>query len=107
MLPALSFVSGCAAVAAGILIAGRAIAMPLGLLGGEVLATILALFLFGSFRYQVHKNALTYGMLLIVAATFCGLRTSAWHAELAVLGWPRWLRAHVLSFHGLDDLVHA
>jgi hypothetical protein len=107
MLPALSFVSGCAAVAAVILIAGRAIAMPLGLLGGEVLATILSLFLFGSFRYQVHKNALTYGMLLIVAATFCGLRTSAWHAELAVLGWPRWLRAHVLSFHGLDDLVHA
>ena len=46
-------------------------------------------------------------MLLIVVATFCGLRTSAWHQELAVLGWPRWLRLHFLSFHGLDDLVHA
>ena len=55
----------------------------------------------------MHKNALTYGMLLVVVATFCGLRTSAWHDELAALGWARWLRLHVLSFHGLDDLVHA
>jgi hypothetical protein len=107
MLPARWFVLGCAAVAAAILVAGRTVAMPSGLLGAEVLATILSLFVFGSFRYQVHKNALTYGMLLIVVATFCGLRTSAWHRELAVLGWPRWLRAHLLSFHGLDDLVHA
>src|SRR5204863_489009 len=64
-------------------------------------------FLLGSFKYQVHKTALTYGMLLVVSATFCGLRTSAWHEELATLGWPRWVRLHFLSFHGLDDLVHA
>jgi hypothetical protein len=107
MLPARLFVLGCAAVAAAILAAGRTVAMPPGLLGAEVLTTILSLFAFGSFRYQVHKNALTYGMLLIVVATFCGLRTSAWHQELARLGWPRWLRAHFLSFHGLDDLLHA
>src|SRR5436190_1985271 len=107
MLPGRWFVLGCAAAAAVVLVAGRAIAMPLGLLGGEVLVTILSLFLLGSFRYQVHKNALTYGMLLVVVATFCGLRTSAWHEELAARGWSRWLRAHCLSFHGLDDLVHA
>ena len=107
MLPGRWFVLGCAAVAAAILAAGRVVAMPPGLLGAEVLTTILSLFVFGSFRYQVHKNALTYGMLLIVVATFCGLRTSAWNQELARLGWPRWLRAHFLSFHGLDDLLHA
>src|SRR5436190_13977688 len=107
MLPGRWFVLGCAAAAAVVLVAGRAIAMPLGLLGGEVLVTILSLFLLGSFKYQVHKNALTYGMLLVVSATFCGLRTSAWHEELATLGWPRWVRLHFLSFHGLDDLVHA
>ena len=107
VLPASLFVLGCAAVAAAILVAGRTIPMPTGLLGAEVLATILSLFVLGSFRYQVHKNALTYGMLLVVIATFCGLPTSAWHAELAALGWAGWLRAHVLSFHGLDDLVHA
>jgi len=107
MLSAPLFVLGCAAVAVAILVAGRTIAMPLGLLGAEVLTTILSLFVLGSFRYQIHKNALTYGMLLIVVATFCGLRTSAWHVELAGLGWSRWLRLHVLSFRGLDDLVHA
>ena len=56
------------------------------LLAAEVLATILGLFLFGSFRYQIHKNALTYGMLLVIVATFCGLPTSAWHVEIAERG---------------------
>lgn len=107
MLPARWFVLGCAAIAAAILIAGRGTTIPLGVLGAEVLATILALFILGSFRYQVHKNALTYGMLLVIVATFCGLRTSAWHEELAGVGWSHWLRRHLLSFRGLDDLVHA
>ena len=42
------------------------------LLALEVFATILGLFFFGSFRYQIHKNAVTYGMVLIIIATFCG-----------------------------------
>ena len=45
--------------------------LPTWLLAAEVLATILGLFLFGSFKYQIHKIALTYGMLLIVVSTFC------------------------------------
>ena len=57
--------------------------MPLWLLAAEVLATILGLFLFGSFRFQIHKNALTYGMLLVIVATFSGLSTSTWHVEIA------------------------
>jgi hypothetical protein len=107
MLSGRAFVSGCAIVAAVTLLAGRSVTMPLGLLGAEVLATILALFVLGSFKYQLHKNALTYGMLLIVVATFCGLRTSAWHVEVASHGWSAWLQRHLLSFSGLDDLVHA
>jgi hypothetical protein len=107
MLSGPRFLIGCAAVAAAILAAGRTMPMPVGLLGVEVLTTILSLFVFGSFKYQIHKNALTYGMLLIVVATFCGLRTSAWHVELALVGWPQWVRVHLLSFHGLDDLLHA
>jgi len=102
-----AFMGGCAIAAAATLLAGRVVTMPLGLLAAEVLATILALFVLGSFTYQLHKNALTYGMLLIVVATFCGLRTSAWHVEVAAHGWPAWLRRHLLSFSGLDDLVHA
>jgi hypothetical protein len=42
------------------------------LLAAEVFATILGLFVFGSFKYQIHKNALTYGMALVIVATFVG-----------------------------------
>jgi Na+/H+ antiporter NhaD/arsenite permease-like protein len=90
-----------------VLVAGRFDPMPVWLLAAEVLATILGLFLFGSFKYQVHKNALTYGMLLVISATFCGLSTSTWHAEIADRGWGFWIGQHLLSFRGLDDLIHA
>jgi hypothetical protein len=107
MLPASWFAGGCFLAAAALLLIGRTTALPLGLLAAEVLATILGLFLFGSFRYQIHKNALTYGMLLVIIATFVGLPTSDWHTEVASGGlWP-WIRAHLLSFHGLDELIHA
>ena len=81
--------------------------MPVWLLAAEVFATILGLFLFGSFTYQIHKNALTYGMLLVIVATFYGLPTSTWHVEIAQHGVGEWIRQHLLSFSGLDELVHA
>ena len=107
MLSSSRFITGCAFVAAGLLAAGRTVALPLWLLSAEVFATILGLFLFGSFRYQIHKNALTYGMLLVSLATFCGLPTSQWHVEVAERGWWSWARQQLLSFHGWDDLIHA
>ena len=75
MLPGRWFLAGCAATAALILLLGRVTPIPVWLLAAEVLATILGLLLFGSFQYQVHKNALTYGMLLVIIATFCRLPT--------------------------------
>jgi hypothetical protein len=107
MLSASWFLAGCAMVAGGLLLAGRVAAMPLWLLGAEVLLTILGLFLFGSFRYQIHKNVLTYGMLLIIVATFAGLATSGWHTEIANQGAWHWVQQHLLSLRGLDELVHA
>ena len=107
MLSGRAFVLGCAVVAAAVLLAGRVTSWPSGLLAAEVLTTILGLFLFGSFTYQIHKNALTYGMLLIIVATFCGLPTSTWHVEIARQGWWFWIREHLLTFSGLDDLLHA
>ena len=77
MLSGRNFMFGCAIVAGMILLVGRVAVLPMWLLAAEVLATILGLFLFGSFKYQIHKNALTYGMLLIVVSTFCGLQTFA------------------------------
>ena len=81
--------------------------VPVWVLGAEVLVTILGLFLLGSFRYQINKNALTYGMMLVIIATFVGLPASEWHAEIASHGSWAWIRAHVLSFSGLDNLIHA
>jgi hypothetical protein len=46
-------------------------------LAAEVFATIIGLFLFGSFKYQIHKNALTYGMLLSSSPRFAALRPRA------------------------------
>jgi hypothetical protein len=100
-----SFVGGCALLAVGILILGRE--MPVWLLAAETLATILSLFLLGSFKYQIHKNALTYGMMLVIIATFCKLGTSEWHVEIRESGWWHWAYANLLTFHGLDDLIHA
>ena len=107
MLSGRKFLIGCAIVAAIIMGFGRLVALPTWLLAAEVFATILGLFLFGSFRYQIHKNALTYGMLLVILATFCGLETSEWHVEIPQRGWWYWTQRHLLSFHGLDDLIHA
>ncbi len=107
MLPSSHFVGGCAAAATAILLVGRLTPAPTWLLAAEVLATILGLFLFGSFRFQIHKNAMTYGMLLVIVATFCVLPTSAWHVEVARHGWWFWIREHLLSFHGLDELIHS
>lgn len=107
MMSSRKFIFGCATLAIVLLIVGQRVALPRALLAAEVFATILGLFLFGSFRYQFHKNALTYGMVLIILATFCGLQSSAWHQEIAGQGWWSWARQHFLSFHGLDDLIHA
>jgi Na+/H+ antiporter NhaD/arsenite permease-like protein len=107
MLSGRNFMLGCAIVASMLLLLGRTSPLPMWLLAAEVLTTILGLFLFGSFKYQIHKNALTYGMLLIIISTFCRLQSSEWHTEIAQSGWWNWAQHHLLSFHGLDDLVHA
>lgn len=107
MISSKRFLAGCALVAAAMLLTGRVTALPLWLLATEVFATILGLFLFGSFKYQIHKNALTYGMALIIVVTFCGLKDSQWHREIAEMGWWLWARRNLLSFHGLDELIHA
>lgn len=94
-------------VAAAIAALGRTTGLPVWLLAAEVFATILGLFLFGSFKYQLHKNALTFGMGLIIVATFTGIRGTEFHRQIADHGWGAFLRANFLSFHGLDDLIHA
>jgi len=107
MLPGRWFVSGCAIAALAFVVISHVSPMPVWLLAAEVFATILGLFVFGSFKYQIHKNALTYGMLMVIVTTFYGLPTSTWHVEIAQHGVGDWSRQHLLTFSGLDELVHA
>jgi Na+/H+ antiporter NhaD/arsenite permease-like protein len=107
MLSSKVFLLACGLVAGAIVYVGRAVPAPAWLLAAEVFATVLGLFVFGSFKYQIHKNALTYGMALIIVATFTALPTSPWHEQIARQGWRAWVDAHLLSFEGLDALIHA
>jgi Na+/H+ antiporter NhaD/arsenite permease-like protein len=106
------FVAACAGAAVSLLVAGRYWTPPVSLLAAEIFATILGLFLFGSFKYQIHKNALTYGMVLVVVATFFDIwwPGSMLRQQISVQGyaalWP-FVQRHFLSWHGLDHLVHA
>src|ERR1700752_5305961 len=99
MLSGGRFLVACALIACAILGVGSVSPPPIALLATEVFATILGLFVFGSFRYQIHKNALHYGMLLNIIATFVRLPTSAWHVEVEAHGWWSWVKTHLLSFH--------
>jgi hypothetical protein len=111
-LPPVGFVLSCAMAALVMLVAGRVWRPPVWLLAVEIFATIIGLFAFGSFRYRIHKNALTYGMALVIVATFFG---AAWpdshlREEVAARGgwaWLPFLHHHLLTWHGLDELVHA
>jgi hypothetical protein len=46
-------------------------------------------------------------MSMVLVATFAGLACSEWHSQIAASGWWPWARENLLSFHGLDDVVHA
>lgn len=112
MLRSRPFVLACAVTAGALLILGRVWPPPPWLLATEIFATIIGLFVFGSFRYQIHKNALTYGMALVIVATFLTIwwPTSELRTRVAAEGWTAWLpvlREHLLTWHGLDQLVHA
>lgn len=111
-IPPAKFVGGCLAAAAVVLGIGQLSPLPLWLLGVEVFATVIGLFVFGSIRYRIDKNALTYGMMLVIGATFWGVwwRDSAMHGQVLAEGWsPLWraLAHHCLTLEGLDGIVHA
>jgi Na+/H+ antiporter NhaD/arsenite permease-like protein len=102
-----SFLIGCGAVSALLVVLGRFVALPAALIPIELFAAIVGLFVFGTVRYRLDKNALSYGLGLVIVATFSGLPTSKIARELAERGVSSWARAHLLTLDGLDELVHA
>ncbi|MEK6591219.1 MAG: SLC13 family permease, partial [Nitrospinota bacterium] len=82
------------------------------LLGIEVFATIIALFIFGSIKYRIDKNAITYGALLIILVTFFPMwwpKSQLRQEFLESGGHAIWeaTKENILTLHGLEKLVHA
>lgn len=115
-LPRRLFMGACLAAALVIAVAARSgAAIPAWLLPVEVGATILSLFLLGSFTYQLEKDALTYGMSLVMFASYAG---SAWtqqgvqgaFSSAELRGWLNVLQAATATpaalFLALDELIH-
>lgn len=111
-LSSAKFVAGCVAAAVVILAVGSVAQLPVMLLGIEVFATVISLFIFGSIRYRLDKNALTYGSVIVVAATFWGVwwPGSEMRQTVAAEGVEPLLRNlayYLFTLPGLDSIVHA
>ncbi len=77
----------------------------------QLMSTILGLFLLGSFKYQLDKNALTYGMCGVIVATFIPLwwPASALRTDMAQNGskpLAEFVHHHFLTLHGLESILH-
>lgn len=110
-LPSRWFLAGCFIVAGILALVGRFHPFPPLLVAIEVFATVLSLFLLGSFKYRLDKNVLTYGALLIIGATFwtAWWPVSALRADLATRGLRAvagFLQTHFLTYAGLEQLIH-
>lgn len=106
------FMAGCFVAALLILAIGSRYPFSASWVAAEVLLTVLALFVFGSIRYRLDKNALTYGMVLVIGSTFWGIwwegsfLKQSLQAEGGQALW-HFARHYLFTLHGLDQLVHA
>ncbi len=112
-ISSVKFLAGCAVTATLALLAGFVKPLPPSLIAVEVLFTVLALFVFGSIKYRIDKNALTFGAGLVIVATFWPLWKATWAANAGAesASWAthvvRAAHHYLLTLHGLDQLVHA
>jgi Na+/H+ antiporter NhaD/arsenite permease-like protein len=95
-----------------VILISRFWALPPALLAVEIFTTIIGLFVFSSFHYRIHKNAIAYGMALVIIATFFVIwwPTSGLRGRIDSEGWRAiqgFFHIHLLTWHGLDKLVHA
>lgn len=106
------FLIGCFIASLFIYLISRVQPLPPVLVAIEVMLTILALFVLGSIRYRLDKNALTYGAVMIIIATFWQRwwQTSGLRAEIGTEGaaaiW-HFIHHHFLTLHGLERAIHA
>jgi len=106
------FLGLCVLLSAGLLWIGARTPLPAWVMAAEVVLTVLALFVTGSIRYRLDKNALTYGAGLVITATFwtywSPLKKAAVSIEGGSFGAALWdtVRHHALTFQGINHLIH-
>jgi Na+/H+ antiporter NhaD/arsenite permease-like protein len=111
-LSAAKFLICCLVLSLIVLWMGQFYPFSSGVVAIEVLLIILSLFIFGSIRYRLDKNAITYGMAIVVSATFWRIwwPMSFLRQSIGVNGaralWD-FFRNHFLTLRGLDAMVHA
>lgn len=106
------FLAGCFILSILIIYAGYFYTLSPIYVAVEIFLTIISLFIFGSVRYRLDKNAIAYGASLVISATFWNvwwsssqLRQSVHVEGVGVLA--RFLRYHLLTMEGLNNLFHA
>jgi Na+/H+ antiporter NhaD/arsenite permease-like protein len=111
-LPSAKFLAGCLVAGLVILIVGRRYPFPSWILAIEAFLTVIALFVFGSARYRLDKNALTYGAVFVIVATFweswwrvSSLKQTISNEKYGAL--LTFVKHHFLSLQGLDQILHA
>lgn len=111
-LSGIKFILGCCLLSVIVLVVGYFYTLPPALLAVEVFITVISLFVFGSIRYRLDKNALTYGAGLVISATFL---VSWWEKSQLKQSLETdgpsalfvFFSKHFLSMHGLNELIHA
>ena len=111
-LSSTKYLIGCALTAALFFLIGKVNPFPSWFIAVEVFVAVIALFVFGSIRYRLNKNALTYGAVLVITATFweSWWRGSGLRTDFSAEGFGailRFFQRHFLSLHGLNEIVHA
>jgi len=106
------FLVGCIVLSFIIFIAGYFYTLSSTFIAVEVFLTIISLFILGSARYRLDKNAITYGASLVISATFWNVwwSNSQLRQSISIEGagvLVNFLRYHLLTLDGLNNLFHA
>jgi len=106
-----TYLVACLLIAAMVFAVGRTHPPTPTVLAAEIFIVVIALFVFGSSRVRVDKNAVTYGALPIIVTTYSLLPEGPAATPLPLfddpaLGHATGFDLVPLWFHGLERLIH-
>jgi len=106
-----TYLAACLLISTVVFAAGQVIPPTPAVLAAEIFTVVIALFVFGSSRVRVDKNAVTYGAIPIIVTTYLLLPAGPATAPLPLfddpaLGHATGFDLVPLWFHGLERLIH-